>query len=67
VFLPEEMLAGLRIADRDLRRLFREAHPELLAVDYWEGMQRALRDGKVPRVRSYPEARRLRRDIADGP
>jgi isocitrate dehydrogenase kinase/phosphatase len=67
VFLPEEMLAGLRIADRDLRRLFREAHPELLAVDYWEGMQRALRDGEVPRVRSYPEARRLRRDVADGP
>ena len=61
VFLPEEMMAGLRIDDKDLRRLFRDTHPELMSVDYWEGMQRALREGKVPRVRSYPEWRRLRR------
>lgn len=61
IFLPEETMAGLRIDDRELRRLFRDTHSELMDVGYWEGMQRALRDGKVPKVRSYPEWRRLRR------
>lgn len=61
IFLPEETLSGLRIDDPDLRRLFRETHWELLTVDYWEGMQRALREGKVPKVRSYPASRRLKR------
>jgi isocitrate dehydrogenase kinase/phosphatase len=60
IFLPEEMMVGLRIDDRELRRAFRDAHPELMAVDYWEGMQRALREGKVPKVRSYPTDLRLR-------
>jgi isocitrate dehydrogenase kinase/phosphatase len=61
IFLPEEMMVGLRIDDRELRRAFRDAHPELMTVDYWEGMQRALREGKVPKVRSYPADLRLRR------
>jgi len=61
IFLPEETLTGLRINDPELRRLFRETHWELLTVDYWEGMQRALREGKVPKVRSYPASRRLKR------
>ncbi|MGU3538482.1 isocitrate dehydrogenase kinase/phosphatase AceK regulatory subunit [Methylobacterium sp. A54F] len=61
VFLPEEMMTGLRLDDPALRRTFREAHAELLTVDYWEGMQRALGAGKVPRVRSYPPGRRLHR------
>lgn len=59
IFLPEEMMVGLRIDDRELRRLFQTAHPELMSVDYWEGMQRALREGKVPKVRSYPESKRF--------
>jgi hypothetical protein len=33
-----------------------------MTVEYWETMQRALRDGKVPRIRSYPDGRRLRRE-----
>jgi isocitrate dehydrogenase kinase/phosphatase len=61
IFLPEEIVAGLRIDDPGLRRAFRDAHPELLRLDYWEGMQRALREGKVPKVMNYPAARRLRR------
>ncbi|NVN85950.1 MAG: bifunctional isocitrate dehydrogenase kinase/phosphatase [Rhodopseudomonas sp.] len=61
VFAPDELEAGLRIDDFALRRAFRDAHPELLRVDYWEAMQRALRDGKVPEVMSYPASRRLRR------
>ncbi|NEW91632.1 bifunctional isocitrate dehydrogenase kinase/phosphatase [Rhodopseudomonas sp. BR0M22] len=61
VFRPPEMLEGLRIDDPGLRRTFRDAHPELMQADYWEGMQQALRDGKVPKVLNYPAARRLRR------
>jgi isocitrate dehydrogenase kinase/phosphatase len=63
VFLPEELMTGLRINDPELRRLFRAAHPELMTIDYWEGMQRALCEGKVPMVRSYPSERRLHRHV----
>jgi isocitrate dehydrogenase kinase/phosphatase len=66
VFLPEETLVGLRLDDPALRRAFRTAHPELMTTDYWEGMQRALREGKVPKVRSYPPSRRLRRHVLGG-
>jgi len=60
VFLPEEIESGLRIGDRSLRRVFREAHGDLLTTDYWEGVQRALLQGRVPRLRVYPEETRLR-------
>ena len=65
IFLPEEMMVGLRIDDKELRRAFRDAHPELMTVEYWEGMQRALREGKVPRIRNYPANRRLRDSDAE--
>lgn len=61
VFLPEEMLPGLRIDDPRLRRLFREVNGDLMTVDYWEGMQRALSNGLLPKVRAYPRSRRLKR------
>jgi len=61
VFRPAQMLEGLRIDDPGLRRAFRDAHPELMQPDYWEGMQHALRAGKVPKVMNYPTSRRLRR------
>ena len=64
VFLPEEIEAGLRIHDRSLRRLFREVHGDLLTTDYWEGIQRDLRNGKVPWIRTYPDDRRLVRKAA---
>lgn len=60
IFLPEEIEVGLRIPNRDLRRLFREVHGDLLTADYWESVQRALLAGRVPRVRVYPESCRLR-------
>jgi isocitrate dehydrogenase kinase/phosphatase len=66
IFLPEEMMVGLRIDDRDLRRAFRDAHPEIMTVDYWEGMQRALLRGLVPKVRAYPTSRRIRREPRTG-
>lgn len=59
VFLPEEMLVGLRIDDKGLRRLFREQHADLMSIDYWEGMQRALKAGYLPKIRSYPPERKL--------
>lgn len=61
VFRPSEMLEGLRIDDPLLRRAFRDAYPELLQVDYWRGMQQALREGRVPKVTNYPASRRLRK------
>lgn len=60
IFLPEEMLVGLRIEDRHLRNYFKDAHGELMTVEYWEGMQRALDNGLVPKVRTYAPSRQLR-------
>lgn len=64
VFLPEEMLVGLRIDDANLRRVFRETHGDLMTLGYWDGMQRALLGGLFPKVRSYTPERRLRRPHA---
>ncbi|MGF1551558.1 MAG: isocitrate dehydrogenase kinase/phosphatase AceK regulatory subunit [Paracoccaceae bacterium] len=63
VFLPEELEAHLRLPTRALRRLFREAHGELLTAEYWTRMQRLLVEGRVPRVRIYPRASQLRPPI----
>jgi len=60
IFLPEEMLVGLRLDDPELRRAFREINGELMTTGYWEGMQRALNAGLVPKVRAYPSHLRLR-------
>jgi len=61
VFLPEELEAHLRLPSKGLRRLFREAHGDLLTAEWWERMQRWLREGRVPRVRTYPRATQLDR------
>ena len=61
IFLPEEMLPGLRIEDPHLRRYFREVNADLMTPEYWEGMQRALSSGYVPKVRAYPVSKRLKR------
>ncbi len=61
VFLPEEMEVGLRIPNRNLRRLFREVHGDLMTVAYWERLQNDLRAGEVPGIRTYPESCELRR------
>ena len=60
VFLPEEIEIGLRVDDRKLRRAFRAAHHELMTVEYWEGLQQALRAGEVPGVLTFPESCYLR-------
>jgi isocitrate dehydrogenase kinase/phosphatase len=65
IFLPEELEAHLRLPERHLVQLFREAHGELLSVEYWTRMQRWLREGRVPRVRTYPRATQLRLEGAE--
>ncbi len=60
VFLPEELEQHLRLNNRALRHLFREAHGELLTASYWTRMQTRLRDGAVPKVRTYPRTTQLR-------
>jgi isocitrate dehydrogenase kinase/phosphatase len=56
VFLPEEIDVGLRVANRSLRRAFREAHAELLTVEYWERLQHELLAGEVPGIHTFPES-----------
>ena len=56
VFLPEEIEAGLRVRNRTLRRAFRSAHADLMTVEYWEGLQQALRAGEVPGIHAFPES-----------
>jgi len=56
IFLPEEIEAGLRVRSRSLRRAFRAAHAELMTVQYWEGLQQALRAGQVPGIHTFPES-----------
>lgn len=62
VFLPEELVAGLCLPYRELRRRFEEEHPMLLTVDYWEEIQRDLQAGQVPVVSVYPESERIVED-----
>ena len=59
VFLPEELVAGLCLPYRELRRRFEAEHPMLLTVEYWESIQRDLQAGKVPVVSVYPDTERL--------
>lgn len=56
IFLPEEMLPGLRIEDRELRRVFTDRHGDLLGTGYWTGMQAALKRDWVPKLKVYPRA-----------
>ena len=60
VFLPEEMVTGLRIGRRSLHELFRAVHGDLLTSAYWERIQQDLLAGYVPGIRVYPEERKLR-------
>ena len=63
VFLPEELITGLCLPYRELRRLFAEQHQDLLTTDYWEMIQQSLEQGKVPRVSVYPDTEKLDRPL----
>ena len=60
IFLPEELESGLRIAQRDLRQIFRASHGDLMTTAYWEALQGLLRTAQVPPIRTYPEECDLR-------
>ena len=62
IFLPEEILVGLCLPYRDLRRVFAEQHPQLFTVEYWQGIQQELREGTVPGVSVYPDSEKLHTD-----
>lgn len=60
IFLPEELEIHLDLPTPGLRRLFREAHGDLLTAAYWRRMQSWLKEGRIPRVRTYPRTAQLR-------
>ena len=62
IFLPEEILVGLCLPYRDLRRVFAEQHPQLFTVEYWQGIQQELKEGTVPGVSVYPDSEKLNQD-----
>jgi isocitrate dehydrogenase kinase/phosphatase len=62
IFLPEEIESGLRIQDRTLRRIFREANGDLLQERYWRDIQYQLREEQVLPVRVYPKECELERE-----
>ena len=59
IFLPEEIESGFRIHDRELRRLFRNVHGDLLTTGHRARMQYDLGRGRVPSIRLCPERRKL--------
>ena len=58
---PEEFRSFLGLGD-DLRRLFLEAHGELLCTSFWRGLQERHRRGEVVDIYPYRAAHRLRPD-----
>lgn len=61
VFLPEELEVGLCLDNRQFRALLRRAHGDLMSPAYWLDVQQQLAAGKVPRIGTYLEERRLAR------
>jgi isocitrate dehydrogenase kinase/phosphatase len=59
---PEEFPAFL-FADIKLRRLFNELHGDLFKAEFWQGLQEAIRAGKVIDV--YPYRRKERVDTLE--
>ena len=59
IFLPEELVAGLCLPDRKMRKIFESHHEELQGMVYWEAIQQDLQQGRVPRVSVYPDTEKL--------
>ena len=56
VFLPEELEYGMQLKSELARRSFRKENADLLSVDYWQDIQRKLKNGEVPEITTYPRA-----------
>ena len=59
VFLPEELISGLCISQRNLRDHFARRHPGLMTTRYWLDIQKELQDGTIPSVSVYPDGERV--------
>ena len=55
---PEEFRTFLGLGG-ELKDAFTAAHSDLFSVEFWDGMQKRLRDGEVADIFPYKEARRL--------
>ncbi|MDR5865229.1 bifunctional isocitrate dehydrogenase kinase/phosphatase [Halomonas koreensis] len=62
---PEEFGPFL-FADVRLRKLFYQLHPELFDADYWQGLQQAIRDGRVIDVYPYRNKQRFEATADNG-
>lgn len=60
VFLPEELISGLCISQRNLRDHFARRHASLMTTRYWLDIQQELQDGTIPSVSVYPDGERVR-------
>ncbi len=56
VFLPEELEYGMQLKGELARRSFRKENADLLSLDYWQDIQRKLKNGEVPEITTYPRA-----------
>jgi isocitrate dehydrogenase kinase/phosphatase len=56
VFLPEELEYGMQLKSELAHRSFRKENADLLSVDYWQDIQRKLKNGEVPEITTYPRA-----------
>jgi isocitrate dehydrogenase kinase/phosphatase len=59
IFLPEELEYGMQLKNDFARRCFRRQNADLVAVEYWEGVQQKLQRGEVPELRMYPRVAKL--------
>jgi len=59
VFLPEELISGLCISQRNLRDHFARRHAGLMTTRYWLDIQKELQDGTIPSVSVYPDGERV--------
>jgi len=59
VFLPEELISGLCISQRNLRDHFARRHASLMTTRYWLDIQKELQDGTIPSVSVYPDGERV--------
>ncbi|MFT5739578.1 MAG: isocitrate dehydrogenase kinase/phosphatase [Gammaproteobacteria bacterium] len=59
VFLPEELISGLCIAERRHSDFFKRRHGELLSLQYWSDIQQDLQRGIIPGVSVYPDDQKI--------
>ena len=59
IFLPEELEHGMQLKSHHARRCFHEENSDLLGMEYWLDVQRKLKRGEVPGLKTYPDSTKL--------